>query len=63
MTSTRSTTITLRLGHRTVAEIDRDAKRAGLDRNAYLRSWLPYVDDRRDTPNVASGGNEQRSTR
>jgi hypothetical protein len=61
MASSRSTTITLRVSHRTLAAIDRDAQRAGLDRNAYIRSWLPYDDDRCDTPDV-DGGNGHRGS-
>jgi hypothetical protein len=54
--SSVSTTISIRVSHRTLAAIDRDAQRAGLDRNAYIRSWLPYDDTRCDTAHV-DGGN------
>jgi hypothetical protein len=41
MTSTRTTTITLRVKHRNLAAIDEAAKRAGQDRNTYILSWVP----------------------
>ena len=41
MTSTRTTTITLRVKHHTLAAIDDAAKRAGQDRNSYILSWVP----------------------
>jgi hypothetical protein len=41
MTSTRTTTITLRLSHHTLAAIDDAANRAGKDRNGYILSQLP----------------------
>ncbi len=47
MTSTRTTTITLRVSHELLARIDNQAKRAGQDRNSYVLSWLPeYYSDR-----------------
>jgi hypothetical protein len=65
MTSTRTTTFTLRVPHEVLAEIDRDAKRAGQDRTAYILSWLPLPDYHRkvrcNTPPVASGENGQQS--
>jgi hypothetical protein len=50
--SSVSTTISIRLSHRTLARIDDAAKRAGQDRNAYIRSWIPECDDRCDTAHV-----------
>jgi hypothetical protein len=41
MASTRTTTITLRVSHHTLAAIDDAAKRAGQDRNSYILSWVP----------------------
>jgi hypothetical protein len=41
MTSARTTTITLRVSHHTLAAIDDAAKRAGRDRNGYILSWIP----------------------
>jgi uncharacterized protein (DUF1778 family) len=41
MTSSRTTTITLRLSHRNLARIDDAAKRRGKDRNSYILSWVP----------------------
>jgi hypothetical protein len=61
MTSTRTTTITLRVSHQLLARIDDSAKRAGEDRNAYVLSWLPdtYAAGC-DTERNAAGGNGQR---
>jgi hypothetical protein len=41
MSSSRTTTITLRLSHHTLAAIDDAAKRDGKDRNSYILSWVP----------------------
>jgi hypothetical protein len=41
MASTRTTTITLRLSHHTLAAIDDAAKRAGQDRTSYILGWVP----------------------
>jgi hypothetical protein len=41
MASTRTTTITLRLSHHTLAAMDDAAKRDGKDPNSYILSWLP----------------------
>jgi hypothetical protein len=41
MSSTRTTTITLRVKHHTLAAIDDAAKRAGKDRQSYILSWVP----------------------
>jgi hypothetical protein len=41
MASTRTTTITLRVSHHTLAAIDDAAKRAGKDRNSYILGWVP----------------------
>ena len=59
--SSVSTTISIRLSHRTLARIDDAAKRAGQDRNAYILSWLPYDDTRCDTAHVASGNGQSGS--
>jgi hypothetical protein len=45
MTSTRTTTITLRLSHELLDRIESNAKRAGENRNSYIASWLNYACD------------------
>jgi hypothetical protein len=45
MTSTRTTTITLRLSRQLLDRIDDNAKRAGDNRNSYIASWLNYACD------------------
>jgi uncharacterized protein (DUF1778 family) len=44
MTSTRTTTITLRVSHQNLARIDKAAKHAGQDRNTYILQWVPEYD-------------------
>ena len=47
MASTRTTTITLRVSHHTLAAIDDAAKRDGKDRQSYILSWVPENYSRR----------------
>jgi hypothetical protein len=44
--SSTSTLISLRIAARDLAAIDEAAKRAGQDRNAYIRSWIPEIPER-----------------
>jgi hypothetical protein len=53
MTSTRTTTITLRVSHQNLDRIDDAAKRAGQDRNAYILGWVPEYEDGVHNPPVA----------
>jgi hypothetical protein len=45
MASSRTTTITLRISHRTLAAIDDAAKRAGQTRSDYILGWVPGIKD------------------
>jgi hypothetical protein len=52
MASSRTTTITLRLSHRNLAQIDDAAKRAGKTRSDYILSLVPAYDKPAPPPRV-----------
>jgi hypothetical protein len=70
MASSRTTTITLRVSHRLLDRIEREAERYGQSRNNYILGWLPlreapsadHYSARRGTPKDGTGGNGHRST-